>query len=72
MYQEFYQGNGWLGFAVFALVLFVAVFAAVVLRTFFHGPKKTDLDRLANLPFSNDDVHVESSDAPLHGEPRHV
>jgi hypothetical protein len=62
MYQQFYQGSSLLGFAVFALLFFIAVFSVVIAMTWRRVPRD---DTRASLPLSDD--------TSLHaGESHHV
>jgi Na+/proline symporter len=62
MYHQFYEGSSLLGFAIFALIFFIAAFSVVVAMTWRRVPRN---DALAQLPFSDDT-------SPHSGEPHHV
>jgi len=50
MYREFFAGMEWTGLALFAMVLFLALFVLMLLRVFvFHS--RRDYDSAALLPF---------------------
>ena len=49
MYQAFYQGNPWVGFALVGLMFFVAIFAAVVCWVFLPRAKPA-FEEAAQLP----------------------
>ncbi len=49
MYRQFYAGMGFGHLPLFALLLFLTVFVAVVLRVTVFG-RRPELDRLARLP----------------------
>ncbi|MFT3924171.1 MAG: hypothetical protein QM778_16670 [Myxococcales bacterium] len=48
MAMEFYRSNPLLGYAIFALGVFVAVFLAILARTFFSDDER--YAELASLP----------------------
>jgi len=62
MYQQFFTGNPLLGFAIFGLLFFIAVFVAVVVMTLRAVPRD---DARAQLPLSDDAT-------PYTGAPHHV
>jgi hypothetical protein len=53
MYRDFYAGHDLLAFPLFALLFFVAVFAAVLVRLFVSGRKDPRYDLLATLPLDD-------------------
>jgi hypothetical protein len=53
MYKEFYSGSALLGFPLFALLFFVAVFSFVVFRV-MRKRQTPHLDTLAHLPLADD------------------
>ncbi len=66
MYQEFYEGGGTLlALPITTLILFIAVFAVVVVREWRHGSDNTQHAHLGALPLEPD--HFE----PDHSEPEH-
>lgn len=62
MYQQFYQGSSLLGFAIFALLFFIAVFVTVVAVTWRRVPRN---DARANIPLTDDNSRNT-------GDPHHV
>jgi cytochrome c oxidase cbb3-type subunit 4 len=51
MYRQFYEGTGLTHLPVFALVLFMFVFVAAIVRMFVFG-RSGDYDHLARIPIS--------------------
>jgi cbb3-type cytochrome oxidase subunit 3 len=49
MYQAFYQGNPWVGFALVGLMLFIAIFSAVTCWAFLPRAK-LEFEEAARLP----------------------
>jgi len=54
MYREFFAQHPMLALPVMSLVLFVAVFAMIVVRTMRHRPAQ--FDALAALPLDTEEV----------------
>jgi hypothetical protein len=53
MYAQFFAGMRWSALPVFALVLFLATFLVVVVRTLLPA-RRAELNRLAHLPLEGD------------------
>lgn len=53
MYKEFFQHSSLLGFPLFSLILFIFVFAVVVVMAFvrYRGPR---LEQHSNMPLQDD------------------
>lgn len=60
MYQSFYAGMAWKALPTFALLLFVTVFALMIVRNWFFK-RAHDFDETAALPLA-DDVSQHSSE----------
>lgn len=54
MYKEFFANMQWTALPLFALVLFIVIFALVIART-WGGQKQSDFEQLASLPLLHDD-----------------
>ena len=53
MYAQFYAGSRLVDFPLFALVFFVAMFAAVVVRVIVVK-RRSDFDAVSRLPLADD------------------
>ena len=54
MYKEYFHDMPFTAYPIFALVLFIAIFGLVVVRT-WGAKKRTDFDDVSALPLLNDD-----------------
>jgi hypothetical protein len=68
MYQEFYKGHFLLNLPIFALFLFMTFFVLASWRAWTHGQKTGEDDRLAQLPFSDDDRPASLGGSHVAGE----
>jgi len=55
MFAQFYSGMHWSVLPIFALLLFLATFLTVVVRTLLPS-RRAQLDQQARLPFEGDRV----------------
>lgn len=53
MYQEFYAGNSYVGYAVAAFVFFLGVFLFVLVQQLFGMRSGQSLEQVAALPFED-------------------
>lgn len=74
MYQEFYEGSTLLSLPIITLILFVAVFAIVVIREWRNGANNSEHAHLGSLPLEDDHCQVNrpepSGSAPKGGTDR--
>lgn len=62
MYAWFYKGSELVTYPLVAMFLFIAVFVAVVLRTYARG-QQPSLDAASALPLADDThpIHIQST-----------
>ena len=69
MFGQFYSGMRWTALPVFALILFLATFLAVVVRTLLPA-KRAELERLARLPLGREDAELRQQAPRSRGRQR--
>lgn len=61
MYKEFFKDSAFLNFPLFTLLLFIAVFAFVVLRAVFQKQGDPRVEALSRLPLEDGPPRAETS-----------